>query len=79
LCGQIREVARGATRLPIVPPSLATSMRRRLNPEEQAIFGMLLAGISTEQIGRTVGLAPDELEATLWTMLRKLERLDSGS
>lgn len=78
LCDHIREVARGGTRLPIVPPSLAASMRRRLNPEEQAIFGMLLAGISTEQIGRTVGLAPDELEATLWRMLRKLERLDSG-
>ena len=46
LCERIREAASGVTRLPIVPPSLADSMRRRLDPEEQAIFGMMLAGIS---------------------------------
>jgi two-component system response regulator DevR len=76
LCDRIREAARGVTRLPIVPPSLADSMRRRLDPEEQAIYGLLLAGITTEQIGRTLGLSHGELEARLWAMLRKLERLD---
>jgi two-component system, NarL family, response regulator DevR len=76
LCDRIREAARGVSRLPIVPPSLADSMRRRLDPEEQAIFGLLLAGIATEEIGCTLGLGHGELEARLWTMLRKLERLD---
>jgi DNA-binding NarL/FixJ family response regulator len=76
LCEQIREAARGATHLPMVPPSLAASMRRRFDPEEQAIFGLLLAGIATEEIGRTLGLGRGELEGRLWTMLRKLERLD---
>jgi two-component system response regulator DevR len=76
LCDRIREAARGVSRLPMVPPSLADSMRRRLDPEEQAIFGLLQAGIATVEIGRTLGLAHGELEARLWGMLRKLERLD---
>lgn len=76
LCERIREAARGVTRLPMVPPSLADSMRRRLDPEEQAIFGLLLAGSSTEEIGSTLDLAHGELEARLCGMVRKLERLD---
>jgi DNA-binding NarL/FixJ family response regulator len=76
LCKRIREAASGVTRLPIVPPSLADSMRRRLDPEEQAIFGMMLAGISNVEIGRTLSLSHGELDARQWAMLRKLERLD---
>ncbi len=76
LCERIREAALGETHLPMLPPSLADSMRRRLDPEEQAIFGMLLGGIVTVEIGRTLQLAHGELEARLWAMLRKLERLD---
>jgi two-component system, NarL family, response regulator DevR len=76
LCDRIREAARGVTRLPLVPPALADSMRRRLDPEEQSIFGLLQAGIATEEIARTLNLGHGELEARLWTMLRKLERLD---
>jgi DNA-binding NarL/FixJ family response regulator len=79
LCDRIREAARGVTRLPIVPPSLADSLRRRLDPEEQAIYGLLRAGIPTDQVGRTLGLAHGELEARLWRMLRTLERLDPVS
>ena len=78
LCDRIREAARGISRLPMVPPALADSMRRRLDPQEQAIFGLLQAGIPTEEIGRTLGLAHGELEARLWGLLRKLERLDPG-
>jgi len=76
LCDRIWEAARGVTRLPIVPPSLADSMRRRLDSEEQSIFGLLQAGIATEEIARTLNLGYGELEARLGAMLRKLERLD---
>jgi DNA-binding NarL/FixJ family response regulator len=72
----IREVARGISRLPMVPPALADGMRRRLDSQEQAIFGLLLAGISSEEIGRTLGMAHGEMEARQWAMLRKLERVD---
>jgi DNA-binding NarL/FixJ family response regulator len=76
LCERIREVARGETHFPMVPPSLADSMRRRLDPEEQAIFGMMLAGIAAQNIAHTLGLAAGGLEAHRSAMLRKLERLD---
>ena len=76
LCARIREVARGETHFPLVPPSLGDSMRRRLDPEEQAIFGMMLAGLARSEICRTLDLAPGELEAHQAAMLRKLERLD---
>jgi DNA-binding NarL/FixJ family response regulator len=73
---RIRQVASGISRLPMVPPALAESMRRRLDSEEQAIFGLLLARVSNEDIGRTLGLSHAELESRQWAMLRKLERLD---
>jgi DNA-binding NarL/FixJ family response regulator len=76
LCDAIRRVAQGQLLLPTVKPALADSMRRRLESDEQAIFGMLLAGISTPEIARTLGFSAGELESRLWTMLRKLERLD---
>jgi hypothetical protein len=76
LCDRVREAARGVTRLPIVPPSSADSLRQRLDPGEQAIYGLLLAGIATQEIGDTFDLAQDELGARLEIMLRKLERLD---
>ncbi len=77
LCEQIRDAAHGGTHLPVVPPSLADSMRRRLDSQEQAIFGMMLAGISNVDIGHTLSLSQSELDARQWAMLRKLERLDA--
>jgi hypothetical protein len=40
---------RVVVRLPVVPPSLAATMRHRLDTDEQAIFGMLrkLDGLDT--------------------------------
>jgi DNA-binding NarL/FixJ family response regulator len=76
LCERIREVACGISSLPMVPPVLAGSMRRRLDAPEQAIFGMMQAGIVPDEIGRTLGMDHGELEGRLWTMLRKLEPID---
>jgi DNA-binding NarL/FixJ family response regulator len=76
LCDAIRRVARGQLLLPPVAPTLAASLRRRLESDEQAIFGMLLAGIAPAEIARTLGLSAGEIESRLWTMLRKLERLE---
>jgi two-component system response regulator DevR len=76
LCECIRDAACGISRLPMVPPLLANSMRRRLDAPEQAIFGMMQAGISPDQIGRTLGMDHGQLEGRLWTMLRKLEPID---
>jgi DNA-binding NarL/FixJ family response regulator len=76
LCEKVRDAARGLTCLPMVSPPVSGSLRRRLDPEEQAIFGMMSAKITVAEIGRTLGLAHGELEARLAAMLRKLQRID---
>lgn len=76
LCEAVRTVAGGRSSFPVVPWQLAETMRRRLEDEEQAIFGMTLAGIAPAEIARTLGLSGGELESRLWEMLRKLENLD---
>jgi DNA-binding NarL/FixJ family response regulator len=72
----IRRAAMGTSRLPPVPSALADGLRRRFDSLEQAIFGLLLAGIDRDEIGRTLHVDSGELETRQWTMLRKLERLD---
>ena len=76
LCEAIRKVARGHQLLPPVPEWLGDALRRRLDHEEQAIFGLLLAGIKTPQIAGRLDLPEAALEARLWAMLRKLEAVD---
>jgi DNA-binding NarL/FixJ family response regulator len=72
----IRRASMGLSRLPPVPSTLADGLRRRFDSLEQAIFGLLLAGIRRDEIGRTLHVDSGELETRQWTMLRKLERLD---
>jgi DNA-binding NarL/FixJ family response regulator len=76
LYAAIRRAAVGVSRLPPVPPTLADGLRRRFDALEQAIFGLLLAGIPRAEIGRTLHIDEGELETRQWTMLRKLERVD---
>jgi two-component system response regulator DevR len=78
LCHAVRAVARGQSRLPLVPPTLAGAMRRRLGDQEQAIFGMLLAGIDPPEIATTLGISDRALDTRRWAMLHKLEGLRSG-
>ena len=73
LTDAIRAVAHGRTVLPPIPPWLGDALRRRLDHEEQAIFGMLLAGIELDEIAAMLDLTAAELEARLWEMLRILE------
>ncbi len=79
LCEAVRVVAGGRSSFPMVPWQLAETMRRRLGDEEQAIFGMSLAGMAPSEIAQTLGLSSAGLESRLWEMLRKLENLDVDS
>ncbi len=79
LCEAVRAVAAGRSSFPVVPWQLAETMRRRLGDEEQAIFGMSLAGIAPAEIAKTLRLSSAGLESRLWEMLRKLENLDVDS
>jgi DNA-binding NarL/FixJ family response regulator len=75
----IVRVARGQLVLPSVPARLADTLRRQLDEAEQAIFGMLLAGISPDEIASTLHMSFGALDSRQWAMLRKLEdgQLDS--
>lgn len=63
------------SRLPSVPPRLAEAMRRRLEPEDQAVFGRLLAGIEKAEVAATLGMSHAVLDSRMWTMRHKLEGL----
>lgn len=76
LCDAIRSVAGGRSLLPMVPWQLAEVVRRRLNGEEQAIFGMSRAGIAPVEIAKTLRISESGLESRMWEMLRKLETMD---
>lgn len=78
LCDAVRVVAAGGTRLPLVAPALADAMRRRLNPQDQAIFGLLLAGCDRREVAATLRLTEDEVDARMWGMLGELEALPSA-
>jgi DNA-binding NarL/FixJ family response regulator len=79
LCEAIRCVARGQQLLPPVPQWLGDVLRRRLSHEEQAIFGMLLAGIKPDEIAETLGVSEAALESSLWGMLRSLQAVRPGA
>jgi DNA-binding NarL/FixJ family response regulator len=74
---RIREAAAGTRRPPSLAPTLAEAIGRRLDAQEQAIFGMLAAGHSPADAAQTLRMRPTDVDATLWEMLRKLERVDA--
>ncbi len=78
LCQEIRWAAAGERHLPALPPRLAESLRRRLDHEEQAIFGLLLAGFEPAEVAVTLGLAPGTMESRLWELLQRLEGLPAA-
>lgn len=73
LCRAVRSVARGRPNLPAINQSVAHVMHSRLEPGNQAIFGMLLHGIAPEIIAEQLGITPQELQARRACMLRTLK------
>jgi DNA-binding NarL/FixJ family response regulator len=73
LFGAIRAAAAGCSRLPLLADPVAEAARRRLRPDEQVIFGMLVAGFPRASIARHLRLPATELEARLRLMLGVLE------
>jgi DNA-binding NarL/FixJ family response regulator len=71
----IRGVADGRRLLPAVPPRLGDVIRGRFDHEEQAIFGMLWAGVAPAEIARTLAIPAAGLESRLGAMLSTLARL----
>jgi DNA-binding NarL/FixJ family response regulator len=73
LCEAIRRVASGHRHMPLLPHAVAEGVRRRLDDQEKAIFGMLLAGIGPAEVAAMLGLSAANLESRLWSMLRRLD------
>lgn len=63
LCSAIRRLARGQHHLPAINSSVAQVLRSHAAPRDQAIFGMLVHGISPETIVERLGITSDELNA----------------
>lgn len=77
LCTAIRRIAAGRSLFPPLPAGVGELLRRRMDDEEQAIFGMSLAGIPRGEIARMLGISQAGLESRLSAMLRRLERVDA--
>lgn len=77
LCDAIRSVAAGRLIMPVLPWQHGEVIRRRLDGEQQAIYGMLLAGIAPEEVAKTLGISASELESRRCEMLRALEGFDA--
>ncbi len=73
LCGAIRRVADGQSEFPAIPPAVTELLRQRLDDEEQAIFGMALAGIPRPEIAGILQISHANLESRISEMLGKLE------
>jgi DNA-binding NarL/FixJ family response regulator len=73
LCCAIRRLARGQHNLPAVSPSIAHAMRSRLEPRDQALFGMLLHAITPDAIAERLGITHEELHARRSLILRSFK------
>jgi DNA-binding NarL/FixJ family response regulator len=59
----IRRLARGHQHFPAVPRLIATLLRSRLEPRNQAIFSMLVHGVAPAEICTRLRLAASELRS----------------
>lgn len=75
----VQNVARGQRLLPPVPPPLAEQLGNRLEAVEQAIFGMMLAGMAPGEVARAMAISKSELDSRLGALLHKLEQLPPAS
>jgi DNA-binding NarL/FixJ family response regulator len=73
LCNAIRRVARGQHHLPAVAAATGDAMRTRLEPVDQAIFGMLLHGVAPATIAERLSMTAQQLAIRRAGMLRALK------
>lgn len=73
LCWAIRRLARGQDNLPAVSPPIARAMRSRVEPRDQALFGMLLQRLAPEVIADSLAIGREELEAGRARILRRFK------
>jgi DNA-binding NarL/FixJ family response regulator len=72
LCNTVRRLASGRHSLPKVSRSIVQAMGSRLDPEDQAIFGMLLHGVDQDVVAKRLAVSASELDARRGRMLLAL-------
>ncbi len=73
LCRATRRLARGHHHLPAINSSVANALRSRLEGRDQAIFGMLLHGITPDVIVDRLRITHDELHVRRSIILASLK------
>ncbi len=73
LCDALRQVARGHHRIPAISQSVAGAMRARLEPQDQALFGMLLHAVAPEVITEQLGISAEQFRERRASILRSLK------
>jgi DNA-binding NarL/FixJ family response regulator len=74
----IRVLSHGRRVIPPIPRAVQRSLRTRLEPADQAIFGMLMRGIGKDEIAGTLTMSPSRLESRRTAMLSALGSLGRG-
>jgi DNA-binding NarL/FixJ family response regulator len=72
----IRVLAHGRRAIPPIPRAVQRSLRARLEPTDQAIFGMLLQGITPSEIVDVLSISPSRLESRRAAVARALMAID---
>lgn len=72
----IRVLAHGRRAIPPIPRAVQRSLRARLEPTDQAIFGMLLQGITPSEIVDVLSISPSRLESRRAAVARTLMGID---
>jgi DNA-binding NarL/FixJ family response regulator len=72
----IRLLSHGRRVLPPISRAAQRSLRARLEPTDQAIFGMLVQGIAPSEVADALGLSASRLESRRAAIVRKLTEPD---
>src|SRR5256885_10598808 len=72
----IRILSHGRRAIPPIPRAVQRSLRARLEPTDQAIFGMLLQGIAPSEIVDVLNISPSGLESRRAAVARALMAID---
>ena len=73
LAAAIRAVRHRRIALPVTSSQLTITLRARLSEEERLVFGMLLAGLTVNELAEVLDRTPAWVDAALWTMMGKLD------
>jgi two-component system, NarL family, response regulator DevR len=79
LCVAIRRLFHGRQYFPAIPQSIIGVLRSRLAPTEQAIFSMLLDGISESEISSRLRIARADLDARRQAILQAVAPHAAGA